>query len=195
MRTLSISLACLLTAGFIPREAVASVTAITNKQQWLDLVGHHTFIGFTEYPEFTTITTQYASLGVVFPDGNDFISESGAYGDNHGLVGVDPTIPGRIGMSFDLPRYAIAFDHTDRTQVELYSNDQLIFSSILYSGGFTPFIGFVSTVPFDRALALDPIGLVVTLDNIYFGPPIPAAPALAALALAALFPTSRRRRS
>ncbi len=77
-----------LTHCFSAAHSYASVTVYTNRQQWLDAVGHHTFIGFTEYPEFTTITTQYGEQGIWFTDGNEFISESSAYRDGHALGSV-----------------------------------------------------------------------------------------------------------
>jgi hypothetical protein len=64
----------------------------------------------------------------------------------------------------------------------------------LYVAAFIPFVGFYSTTPFDAVIAQDVDG-VVTLDNVYFGPGIPAPGGLAVLGLFAAITASRRRRS
>jgi hypothetical protein len=176
--------------------AHATVTPITNKNQWLSAIGSHEFIGFTGFPEFTTITTQYQEQGITFTDGNDFIFITGSFpSDGHGLVSSDTSFPGTVHMSFEQPRYAIAFEFTGRIQIELYENGSNIFTSIHYVDGFTPFVWFLSTVPFDAAIALDPVDSILTLDNVYFGAAVPAPGALLGLAFGSMCVVGRRRRS
>ena len=80
-------------------QAKADVAVYNNRNVWLSTVGSHEFLGFTEYPEFTHITTQYAHQGIIFPDGDAFVTESSAgYRDGHGLVTAGGTIPGTMRM-------------------------------------------------------------------------------------------------
>lgn len=177
--------------------AFADVTVFTNATQWQNAAGAYTTIDFTDYPEFTTITNQYEHLGILFTDGNDFIFETPSFpSDSYGLVSSDGFgNPGEIHMSFAEPQHYLGFDYIGHLQIRLYSGGRLIFESVLYNAGFFPFVGVASTDAFDTAVARRPLHDIVAIDNLHFGPPIPAAPALAVFALAALFPTSRRRRS
>jgi hypothetical protein len=176
----------------VAQDSHGTVTAITNRSQWLSTVGSHTYIGFTEFPEFTIITDQYAENGVAFTDGNDFIFTSSSFpSDGAGLVGADPLF-GTISMAFVESRFALAFEFTGTMQVALYANATLLYTSSIYVGGFNPFIGFVSTEPFDSAVAMDPSGSIVTLDNLYFGAPVPA-PAAGVVWVGMILSKSRRR--
>ena len=103
--------------------ARATVTIITNKQQWQNTVGAFTPITLADYPAFTTITDQYASLGITFTDGNDFIFPSSTVPDGQALVSVDgPGNLGTIHMAFSGPTYALAFEFLDHLVIELYDN-------------------------------------------------------------------------
>ncbi len=173
----------------------AVVTVFLDRQQWLDAVGHHEFIGFTGYAQHTVITTQYASQGIVFTDTNNTIWNSISFpSDGAGLLSNDFQSAGTIHMAFDGFRTAIGFDIVGLVQIELWSDSQLMYTSQLYVDEFTPFIGFISTIPFDQAIAIDPFDGTVALDNIYFGAPIPAPPVLGLLAMACIMRPSRRRR-
>ena len=55
------------------------------------------------------------------------------------------------------------------------------------------FAGLVSDVPFDMVRLSNPATSVAIVDNLYFGPPIPAAGTLALLAMAGLGGVVRRR--
>jgi MYXO-CTERM domain-containing protein len=162
----------------------------------MNAVGLHEFIGFTEYPEFTTITTQYAPHGVIFTDGNEFVFESGNFHDGHGLVSSEGSIPGIMRMSFADERWEIGFDYNGRVQLDLLFHGEVIYSSETYTaGGLFGFIGFISTQPFDQAIVRDPFEELVIVDNIYFSPPVPSPGALALLAIGAVTALRRRRRS
>src|SRR5262245_3944366 len=67
----------------------AAVTEYTNKSSWQTAVGNnYTTIDFLGYPNTTFITNQYASLGVIFTDGNDSIWHTPSYViDGAGLQG------------------------------------------------------------------------------------------------------------
>lgn len=172
----------------------AQVTAITDPIQWQDAVGSYTTIEFTEYPEFTPITDQYAHLGITFTDGNDLIRISSFPTDDYGLVSSDGFGNlGTIHISFAEPTFWLGFDFLGGLQLELYSDGQLIFTSNQYLAGFTPFVGFVSTDSFDAAIVRDYNDPAMAIDDIHFGPPIPAPGALSLLGVAVVFAIGRRR--
>ena len=172
-------------------DALASVTVITNKAQWLSTVGAHERIGFTEYPNSTVITNQYSDLGITFTDGDDVIQTDPSYTtDGVGLL----SIPGTVTMSFSSPMYAIAFEFTDILTLKLYDGGELFYSSPWQFAGFTPFIGFISTTPFDVAKAVDESSFAMTIDNVFFGPAIPAPGSLLLLVGGFTGQRSRRRR-
>jgi hypothetical protein len=172
----------------------AQVTAFADPTQWQFAVGAYITIDFTDYPEFTVITDQYADLGVTFTDGNDFIGVSSFPTDTHGLASTDGFGNlGTIHMSFTQPQHWLAFDFLDNLQLDLYNDGELIFTSNQYSAGFTPFVGFVSTDPFDAAIVRDYNDPTVAIDNIHFGPPIPAPGAVALFGLARILIRRRQR--
>ena len=181
----------------VARPVSASVTTYTDLSQWLGAVGPHTYIGFTEYPDSTLITTQYASQGVLFTDGNDFIELTASFpGDGAGLRSVDFTPPfgGNVHMSFRLDRTSIAFDFIGTLLVELYSNGQLVFTSDFHGFNST-FVGFISDEPFDAVIAYDGDDEVIAINNLYFGAPVPSPATLASLFLGAIIAPTRRRRA
>jgi hypothetical protein len=174
--------------------AEGAVTIYTNKSNWQNNVGTSSAITFAEFgvPTGTWLKEQYSSLGVHFTDGSDqFYNNTNIFADGWGLNGAlnESTI------GFDSPVTTIALDFPGTVQVELYLKGQLLYTSPLL--GSTPtgnFRGLVSTDPFDKVILDDPLsGLVI--DNLYFGPPIPAPGALAIFAASALLGKSRRRKS
>jgi hypothetical protein len=62
-------------------------------------------------------------------------------------------------------------------------------------GGTGFFSGVISTIPFDTVVIKDPFGANTLIDDLYFGPPIPAPGALAILGLAGLMCSQKRRRA
>lgn len=171
----------------------ATVTVITNKQQWINTIGEYNRIGFTEYPEYTVISNQYANQGVQFTPGECWIDDNPSYvSDGKGLKVTGAT--GFIGIhtSFVQPVYAFAVDLGNVMQMKLYSQGDLIYSSGIFHQNFTPFVGFVSTKPFDLAWAVDPVSGYLALDNIYLGTPVPAPGVIAALITGAMIPRRRR---
>jgi hypothetical protein len=174
----------------------ASVTVTTNHQQWQANVSAHTTIDFTDQPNFTTITTQYAQVGITFTDGNDFVQVTTSFPtDSHGLISTDGFAQlGTVHMSFALPTTSLAFHFIGGLQIELYNMGRIVYTSANYSAGFTPFVGLVSTIPFDAAIVRDYDDPTIAIDNIYFGPPIPAPGAMTLLGIGALALTAKRRR-
>lgn len=80
--------------------------------------------------------------------------------------------------------------------VELYTRGQILYiSDELGGSGSGLFAGLVSTTPFDKIRLFNQIGGGASIDDFYFGPPIPAPGALAILGLSAVFCGLKRRRS
>ncbi len=192
------SMACLLPLLVCPY-APAAVQVYFNgtnhpaaRTAWMADAASFTTIDFTGFPENTIITNQYQDQGILFTDGTDRVFYSSSFpNDGVGLYGAIDT----IHVSFLQPTHSIAVDFPGDVAFQLYWGGALVYASpgffAINPGGFA---GLISDTPFDAAVIFDPTGNV-NIDDLFFGPPIPAAPALAALALVALFPTSRRRRS
>jgi hypothetical protein len=175
--------------------ANANVTVMTNPQQWQSAVSSYNTLTFTDLPHQTVVTTQYSQLGITFTDGNDLTHVSPSFpSDGHGLHSTQATGFANITMSFVGPTYWLAFDFIGGVQIELFQSGNLIYTSNMYIADVTPFVGLISTDPFDLALAHDWTDPTVAVDNIHFGPPIPAPSALFAMCIGLLTRVSRRRR-
>lgn len=176
-------------------EASAQVLETTNRTLWQNSGGSYTTLNFTDLPNFTIVTTQYSTQGITFTDGNDHVHAVSGYSDGHGLVSSDGF--GNIGTihaSFAQPMRWLGFDFIGALRVTLYSDGAPFYVGTFHHADFGPFLGFVSTQPFDAFVADNPAGNVIAIDNIHFGPPIPGpgAPALMLAALLAGRPHRRR---
>lgn len=170
----------------------AVVTIFTQRSDWQSTVGPHTSITFHGFPKHTLITTQYAQLGVVFPDGNDVIDYNDSFlNDGVGLVSND-FVFGTIHMTFAQPITSIAADFLGTMDIQLFERGQLIYNSPVFFDSSSRFRGLASTTPFDAAVIRDPSNGAVNIDDLYFGPPIPAPGAVGVMALVALARTRRR---
>jgi hypothetical protein len=171
--------------------ASADVAQFQNdKEGWVDAVGEFTTIDFTGFPEFTWITDQYAHLGAHFVDGADQIQhyEEGYPEDGWGIDGNS-----EIRVTFDDPINWVAAHFPGIHGFDLYQGDELIYTSSPFGGGGPGhFGGLLSDEPFDEIRIWDLDGNT-NIDNLYFGPPIPAPGALMLLGLGALLPARRRR--
>ena len=171
----------------------AIVTEHTDFSEWGALAGDVTAVTFTEYPAFTVITDQYADLGVIFTDGNDFVGMHGtSVIDSHWLSGSDSD---SITVQFDAPRRAVGAHFPGVLFFELYNGDQLLYVSTQFPDIFShTFAGLVSAIPFDRVvLASWLLVPTATIDNLYFGPPVPAPGILTVMAAGFLLRNKRRR--
>ena len=174
------------------RPAPGDVIWTGDRTEWETLAGDFTTIGFNDLPSQTWVTEQYAHLGAHFVDGLDLV----LYGpatyprDGFGLDGF-----GEIHVVFDMPLTSIALDFPGAVQFELYSGAQLIYISPEFGGsGVGFFVGLVSTDTFDKVVLTDQgMTPTVAIDDLHFGPPIPAPPVMALLALAAWRSPRRRR--
>jgi hypothetical protein len=165
-------------------------------EEWESAVGDFTTIPFTEYPFGTIITDQYSNLGAHFVNGGvivepdwDAFPEDGA-----GLTG-PPFSP--IWLSFDQPMTHIAVDFPDEIVFYLFSDGELIYTSDEFGlpGSAGHFAGLHSADAFDEVWLWTEEEFSPYIDNLHFGPPIPAPGALALLAFGVLSARSGRRRS
>jgi len=178
----------------VAQSAVCDVQVFSDNEKWQNNTDGFTFIGFTEYPQGTILTDQYADLGVTFPEANAAVLESDfLFEDGHGIFRDTPSGFDNIWVEFDEPVTAIAVDFLGLIQFELFTDDKSIHLSNPYSDNGGGFAGLISEQSFDKARIFDPGG-VTAIDNLYFGPPIPAPGVLGGFAIAALCFHRRRRR-
>jgi hypothetical protein len=178
----------------IASSALADVIVFTDVADWQSAApGSFGTITFTELPAGTFVTDQYVdSYGIAFTDGLDVIDFAPyAYPtDEFVLRGV-----GDIDLAFSTPQFWLGVDYPGDVTIELYDSGELIFSSagMLPGGGTGFFGGIISTDPFDSVVLRDPIDGLVFIDNLHFGPPIPAPGALGVLTVAAIILPRRHR--
>ena len=160
-----------LTLMLLSAPASADVIEFTDKDEWIDAVGEFTTIDFTGFPEGTWITDQYADLGILFTDGDDWIHHTCGYvNDCWGLAGGDGDE--QITLAFDTPQLWIGVDYPGAMKIELFNEGRLIYTSSDFGGGGAgKFAGLLSTDLFDGALLYDWIDGTVFIDDLHFGPP------------------------
>jgi hypothetical protein len=177
----------------IGSQANADVVRYTNFALWQSAVDNdYAEIDFLGWPQFTQLTDQYSHLGVIFVDGDDVAWQNQIFTGGAGLRSNTGVLPLGTGLSFTEPTYTIGFDIIGTLQVTLYWNDEVVYSSDNFSDAISTFGGLVSSTPFDSARLVRLSEASIVVDNLYFGPQVPAPGALGFFALAALTP---RRRS
>ena len=146
-----VSLGVVLAAGTCAR---AEVIEFIDRDEWTAAAGEFTTVDFTGFPEGTSITDQYADLGVTFTGGLEHIalSENSFPNDGAGLQSSFADIQ----AEFATPQFWIAVDFPGILQFELFSGGQLIYTSSVFFDSLGPFAGLVSTEPFDRVKIFDP---------------------------------------
>ncbi len=180
--------AVLLPALLVVSPAHGGVAEFIDKDEWIAAVGPFTTIDFTGFPKGTPITDQYADLGVIFTGGTENIrlSENLFPNDGAGLFAF-----GDIAVEFSTPQAWIAVDFPGTVVFELFSGNELIYTSSHFGGGgIGHFAGLLSTELFDAANIFDPSDGDVVIDDLFFG--VPAPPTLGLLALAGLVGKRRR---
>ncbi len=169
--------------------ATASVVLTGNYLNWQNAAGNSTKLDFVfDTPQ--VITDQYAALGVLFPDGNDYVAPASVPPPgSDGWFLQDTWGDLQTTFLFDDFQTAIGFTAPGGHFFKLYSGDTLVYASPEF--GNNPFMGAISTVPFDRVV-MSRSGGGPAVDTFWFGGTIPAPATIAVLALA--FVGSRRRR-
>ena len=170
-------------------QSFAEITLYYDKQEWQTTVGDYTTITFAELPNGTWVSNQYENLGITF-EFDDFIHsqvQTQPYFTNDG-AGLNTF--GEIGrplVRFTPPMYAIAIDsHYSVANFILLYQGTFVGDVTVVSSGY--FKGVVSTLPFDEVR-----GMPKGIDDLFFGPPIPAPGALG-LCGVVLYMHRRRRR-
>jgi hypothetical protein len=173
----------------------ADIVEYRDKGEWEAAAGSWSTADFTGFPMGTPITEQYAHLGVHFVDGYDFVVLDPEYttflNDGAGLDGNE-----LVDLIFDAPMYWIAADFPGFLGFDLYFKGEFFYKSSEFgASGVGNFGGVVSTEPFDRAVLWE-YGTYpnVNVDDLHFGPPIPAPPALPLVGAALLAPRRRHTR-
>jgi len=191
IRTKTVAMLCFIALSSAPLRADVQEFETEHRQQWFDAVGveNITTIDFTGYPNNTNITTQYSAFGLTF-DGLNFITlDVPSFADDWGLRIFDGN-----DLYFEDPINWIAADILGNITIELYANGQKIYSAHqLGHSGLGQFGGVISDEPFDRVRLLDMSDNLTVLDDLHFGPPIPAPSVLAPLVMF-MCAGSRRRR-
>jgi MYXO-CTERM domain-containing protein len=128
---------------------------------------------------------------VTFSDGSDYVFFGPTFEDGIGVSGAFD----EIWLSFNEPMGWLGVDFPGAIQISLFRSNELIYASgeFVAIGGQIAFGGLVSSEAFDSALLVDPEGGVF-IDNLHFGPPIPAPGALALLGVGVPGVSRRRRR-
>jgi len=168
--------------------ATASVVLTGNYVNWQNAAGNSTKLDFVfDTPQ--VITDQYAAVGVLFPDGDDYAAPFDGPPGSDGWFLRDTWGNLQTTFLFDDFQTAIGFSETSGHFFKLYSGDALVYASPEF--GNNPFIGAISTVPFDRVV-MSSSGGGPYIDTFWFGGTVPTPGTIAVLALA--FTGSRRRR-
>ena len=159
-------------------------------EEWQIAAGPYVSVDFTGFSFGTFITTQYQDLGVVFTDGNDYITgPDPLFPDDWGLAGNHSP----IHMDFLTPQYSIGAHFIGIIAYQLFLDENLIYETQPLGVG-PGVVGLVSDTPFDSAVFIDPLqGEFVTIDNLYCAPGIPAPSALPLLGGGLLAVRCRKR--
>lgn len=199
MKNTMFTLMYFATLLFVTSIACADVVEFENEERplWFSAVGGPesvTTIGFTEYPNGTTISDQYSDLGVTF-QGLNFVSGPFPvnYHDSWGLRIFGTDTPGN-DLYFSEPINWIAADILGSMKIELYIGETKFYtSSRLGIAGNNQFGGLVSSQPFDHVRIYDMSDPLTVVDDLHFGPPV-AVPAPGPIALAPFVLLLRQRR-
>ena len=152
--------------------------------------GTITTIGFNDLGPDVLVTEQYAHLGVHFTYlGNFTRGENFAVfpQDGWGLDGNE-----MVHLVFDEPQLSIATDHPGTTQIDLFEDGVLVYSSTRFGGSGAGRFGGILGIQFDEAIIDDPFDDNVALDDLHFvAVPTPST----VFVLATLFALPSRRRS
>jgi hypothetical protein len=169
----------------------ADVAEFTSAQTWHDAVGgDYSTINFTGYADGTVIDDEYAASGLAFTSLNFIFASAGFVNDTWGLFG-----PNGIRFAFDTPQNWIALDYPGGVQFQLFSRGQLLYTSTFFQpGGLGNFAGLVSDTAFDEVYLLKPFPTnQVFIDDLHWGPAVPAPTSVAMFVFGALIAPKRRR--
>ena len=192
--TLRIALSLFALASM--QAARAGIINFTDSATYDAATGVQTTISFDALPAGTTVTDQFADLGVIFTDGNDIwnIPSSIFY-----LSGRGTDDFGDIALSFSSFHNSIGVNFPGALTIDLYNDAVFLGSSNDFGGAGTGFFGGITTdVAFNRAILRDWNDEAVYIENFRFDTveassvPEPTTALLAGLALALIGYRHRR---
>lgn len=122
--------------------ALAQVTEYTSRPAWEAVVGTSQCADLLDLPNGTTVTNQYASIGMTFTQNNDIVYVSGVFV----VDGAGVNCNGDMEIVFSSPRSALGCDFPGALQFSVYSGAALVHSSSNFgSSGTGFFAGITST--------------------------------------------------
>lgn len=176
----------------VSSSATADVVAFTNREVWQVAVGgNYSTIDFTGYPDGTVIDNEYVDQGLTFTSLTFTFASAAAVNDDWGLFG-----PAGVRFTFDSPRNWVAVDYPGGVKFQLFNDGELLYTSEFFQpGGLGNFAGLVSDMSFDEVYIFRPPPFVneVFIDDLHWGPAIPAPGAVALCCVIGL--SARRRRA
>ncbi len=122
---------------------------------------------FNDLPDGALVDSQYATLGLTFPDLNDHVlNDSAFYTDDYGLNG-----NGTITLHFSTEMTSLGVDFPGSLRISLFNNGTLVgVGSRLGGNGEDFFGGLISDRPFNLAVLSDWSDGRAFIDNLYFSP-------------------------
>jgi hypothetical protein len=185
---------------FVPLSPLASASFVeyTDQVAWNTAVPSFTTIQFSEVPLYSSVTDQYAPLGVIFTPGDDWTDfnpalwPSDGFGLRGGFTQSGNVLP--IIMEFETPLTSLAIRYPGSTKFLMFSGGiQIGETNSFY--GFNPwsFAGIVSDTPFDKLIISNTTGGANSMDTLYFGGFVPAPGTAVVLALGGAALGLRRR--
>jgi hypothetical protein len=183
-----VAVASAAVAASVVHTTIAGVTIYTSLDAWQAASGPTSVATFSEFPQFTHITDQYAeTLGITVSSQSNgqFVSfNSTAYPtDGIGLSGTS----GWMDITFTAPASAYFVQASSTFRLDLYQGSVLVGTAGFFiqgSNGLT-YAGFTSDDWFDRVRLVSlSAGSGFGVDNIHFST-VPGPSALACMAIAA----------
>jgi hypothetical protein len=184
----------LLSAFTISSSAHGNFTKFTNFAAWQAQTPGYTELGFTEFPQWTFITDQYAEQGVVITaEAPPVVFFAGTFPiDNTGIFSQGSW----IDFNFSEVQKSFAMHGVGAWKLEFYLGSQFLGTTGVVSNPAQlpeqTFAGGVSSTGFDRVRLVDFTPNSLSVDNFYFST-IPGPSGLAAFGIA-LAVRGRRRR-
>jgi hypothetical protein len=179
------------TCAVMVNSARADLTVYANDREgWEAAVGSFSTADFVGLGETWMDPYAYTHLGVTMAEsiyhGHYYAQDafSSYPRDGAGLHG-----DGSLELLFDAPVYGVALDFNGVYRAEVYREGEFL-GYMTGSDTFGTFTGFTSDISFDRVVLYDIFVDFLSIDDIHFGPPIPAPGSAVLVALAFI----RRRR-
>jgi len=171
-----------------PQAAIADLYVYFDYDEWFAAANTEvTEIDFTGFAFGTPITDQYADVGLLLDPWANIYQSGNLHNDGWG-VHADAVPGGRFQAVLDAPRYAFAASWSGSDAPIFRMGEEVVAMSDDYGGSPWLFVGYISDEPFDSV----EFWITPSVDNIWFGAPVPAP---GALTLVLTIGIARRRRA